>query len=56
MGSKVKSVQFGAKPKLTKKQIAQLRQRRINGELIRVLMKDYDVSKATVYRCLDTPK
>jgi len=30
----------------------QLRQRRENGELIRELMADYDISKATVYRYL----
>jgi hypothetical protein len=46
-------VQFGAQHKLTDEQIAELRQRRQQGELIRVLMKDYGISKATVYRYLD---
>lgn len=53
--AKDKGVQFGAKPKLNKKQVNELRQRRENGELIRVLMKEYSVSKATVYRYLDIP-
>ena len=46
-------VQFGVKPKLTDEQITELRQRRQNGELIRELMKDFGISKATVYRYLD---
>ena len=39
-------------PKLTAEQIAELRQRRQQGDLVRVLMRDYNVSKATVYRYL----
>ncbi len=50
--AKARGIQFGAQPKLTDEQIAQLRQRRQNGELIRDLMKDYKISKATVYRYL----
>jgi DNA invertase Pin-like site-specific DNA recombinase len=46
-------VQFGVKSKLTDEQITDLRQRRQNGELIRELMKDFGISKATVYRYLD---
>ena len=52
--AKDKGVQFGFSTKLNKKQVAELRQRRKNGELIRVLMKDYGVSKATVYRYFNT--
>ena len=52
--AKDKGVQFGAKPKLTHEQIAELRERRQDGELIRTLMKDYGLSKATVYRYLDS--
>ncbi len=51
--SKDRGVQFGSKPKLTAEQISELRLRRQNGELIRELMKDYGISKATVYRYLD---
>jgi len=38
--------------KLTTQQIAEMRQRRKQGVLIKTLMKDYDMSKATVYRYL----
>jgi DNA invertase Pin-like site-specific DNA recombinase len=51
--AKDRGVQFGAKPKLTDAQIAELHQRRQNGELIRELMADYGISKATIYRYLD---
>lgn len=50
--AKAQGVQFGAQRKLTDEQIIELRQRRENGELIRQLMKDYGISKATVYRYL----
>jgi DNA invertase Pin-like site-specific DNA recombinase len=43
---------FGRKKKLTHKQHDQLRQRREQGELIKNLMKDYNLSKASVYRYL----
>lgn len=51
--AKDQGVQFGAKSKLTDEQISELRLRRQNGELIRELMTDYGISKATVYRYLD---
>lgn len=50
--AKARGIKFGAQPKLTNEQIAELRQRRQNGELIRDLIKDYKISKATVYRYL----
>ena len=50
--AKSRGIQFGAKPKLTAEQIAELRHRRQQGDLIRVLMQDYNLSKATVYRYL----
>jgi DNA invertase Pin-like site-specific DNA recombinase len=50
--AKARGVQFGAQQKLTYEQITELRQRRQRGELIRVLMMDYGISKATVYRYL----
>ena len=50
--AKARGVQFGAQRKLTDEQIAELRQRRQKGELIRDLMKAYGLSKASVYRYL----
>lgn len=50
--AKDRGVQFGAKPKLTDEQIVELRQRRQKGVLIRELMHDYQISKATIYRYL----
>ncbi|WP_020560531.1 helix-turn-helix domain-containing protein [Thiofilum flexile] len=37
---------------LTKKQIIELQEKRGKGELIKTLMKDYDLSKTSVYRYL----
>ena len=51
--AKALGVQFGTQRKLSDEQIIELRQRRENGELIRDLMKAYDLSKASVYRYLD---
>ena len=51
--AKARGVQFGTQPKLSEEQIIELRQRRENGELIRELMRDYGISKATVYRYLE---
>ena len=50
--AKERGVRFGRKKKLTQEQIAELRNQRKGGTLIRTLMKDYDLSKATVYRYL----
>ncbi len=52
--AKGRGVHFGRKPSLTEGQIAELRKRREEGELIKMLMKDYKVSKATIYRYLNT--
>ena len=52
--AKERGVHFGRKKTLTEEQIADLRERRLEGELIKTLMKDYGISKATVYRYLDT--
>jgi DNA invertase Pin-like site-specific DNA recombinase len=51
--AKERGVQFGRKKSLTEGQTAELRRRRNEGELIKTLMKDYDISKATVYRYLN---
>jgi DNA invertase Pin-like site-specific DNA recombinase len=51
--AKERGVRFGATQKLTDAQIAELQQRREHGVLIKTLMADYKVSKATVYRYLE---
>jgi len=48
--AKERGVKFGRKKKLTKQQIVEMRERRKQGVLIKTLMKDYDLSKASVYR------
>lgn len=47
-----RGVQFGRKAKLTDEQIAELRQRRADGVLIKDLMSEFGLSKASVYRLL----
>jgi DNA invertase Pin-like site-specific DNA recombinase len=49
-----KGVQFGAKAKLTPKQVLQLKQRRDAGVKIKDLMSTYSLSKASVYRLLSS--
>jgi DNA invertase Pin-like site-specific DNA recombinase len=51
--AKERGVHFGRKKKLTIAQIAELQQRRKQGELIKTLMKEYGLSKASVYRYLN---
>jgi len=55
--AKARGVRFGAVHKLTSAQVKELQHRREQGELIRVLMADYGISKASVYRYLkaETP-
>ena len=47
-----RGVKFGAKPKLTSAQIAEMRDKRANGVLIKELMSEYRLSKASVYRLM----
>ncbi len=47
-----RGVKFGAKPKLTSAQIAEMRDKRANGVLIKDLMSEYRLSKASVYRLM----
>ena len=54
--ARARGVRFGAKRKLTNEQVAELRQRRQAGELIKTLMTDYKLSKATIYRYLEEDK
>ena len=50
--AKALGVKFGRKRKLTTQQIVDMRKRRKQGVLIKTLMKDYDLSKASIYRLL----
>ena len=51
--AKQQGVRFGRKKTLTTEQIAELRQRREQGVLIKTLIRDYRLSKASVYRYLE---
>ena len=50
--AKNQGVQFGKQPALTVDQIAELREKREQGTLIKDLMAEYNLSKATIYRYL----
>ncbi len=50
--AKDRGIQFGKRPALTADQIAELREKRKRGTLIRELIAEYSLSKATIYRCL----
>lgn len=52
--AKDRGVQFGKRPALTAEQIAELREKRAAGTLIKDLMAHYSLSKATIYRYLGT--
>lgn len=54
--AKEKGVAFGRKQTITDEQINELRARREKGVLIKTLMKDYNLSKASIYRYLKTRK
>lgn len=51
--AKERGVKFGKRKKLTPQQIADLQRRRNEGVLIKTLMNDYGISKASVYRYLN---
>ncbi len=50
--AKARGVQFGQKPKLTGDQVQELKRRRSDGVLVKDLMREYNLSKASVYRYL----
>ena len=50
--AKENKVRFGAKSKLNDEQIETMKQKRISGVLIKDLIKEYKISKASVYRLL----
>jgi DNA invertase Pin-like site-specific DNA recombinase len=52
--AKARGVRFGPKKRLTLEQVTELWQRRAQGDLIKILMQDYGLSKASVYRYLAT--
>ncbi len=51
--AKERGVHVGRSKKLTRQQRRELQQRRAQGELIKTLMKDYGLSKSSVYRYLN---
>jgi len=50
--AKENGVKFGAKAKLTKEQLEEMKEQREAGVLIKDLMKEYSLSKSSVYRLL----
>ena len=50
--AKARGVQFGQKHKLTTEQILEMQRKRDDGMLIKELMAEYSLSKASVYRYL----
>ncbi len=50
--AKARGVHFGPQRKLSEEQLIELKQRRESGELVKDLMDDYGISKATLYRYL----
>lgn len=50
--AKKRGVRFGAKPKLSQSQLEEMRRKRSEGALIKDLMSEYGLSKASVYRLL----
>ncbi len=48
--AKQRGVAFGRQKKLSDNDIQQLKEKRGRGTLIKDLMKDYDLSKASIYR------
>lgn len=49
-----RGVSFGRKKKLSTNDVAALRHKRADGALIKTLMTDYNLSKASIYRYLST--
>ncbi|MGZ8957948.1 MAG: recombinase family protein [Methylosarcina sp.] len=50
--AKDKGVKFGAKAKLSNQQLSEMKRKRSEGVLIKDIMAEYDLSKASVYRLL----
>ena len=54
--AKARGIRLGRKKDLTERECLELRQKRAQGSLIKTLMKEYKLSKATVYSYLDGVK
>lgn len=54
--AKKKGVRFGRRKTLNQQQIKELQKRRQQGELIKDLMRDFQLSKASIYRYLASTK
>jgi DNA invertase Pin-like site-specific DNA recombinase len=54
--AKEQGIAFGRKRTITETQIVELREKRQQGILIKALMKEYNLSKASVYRYLNADK
>jgi len=54
--AKARGVKLGREKRLTEQQCLELRRQREQGALIRTLMKDYNLSKASIYRYLGGTK
>ena len=54
--AKTRGVRLGREKSLTQQECLELRQKRQQGVLIKTLMKDYKLSKASVYRYLNGTK
>jgi DNA invertase Pin-like site-specific DNA recombinase len=54
--AKKNGVRFGAQRKLSEEQIKELKRKRKDGVLIKTLMQNYKLSKASVYRYLEASK
>ena len=52
--AKSRGIRFGRQPKLTDEQIAEMRKKRKEGVLIRELMVEFNLSKASIYRLLSS--
>ena len=51
--AKANGVQLGRRKNLTEEEQVELQQKRLDGALIKTLMEEYKLSKASVYRYLD---
>ena len=51
--AKQRGVAFGRQKKLSGEDVEQLKEKRVQGTLIKDLLKEYGLSKATIYRYLD---
>jgi DNA invertase Pin-like site-specific DNA recombinase len=53
--AKQRGVRFGRQKSLNPDEVAALRQKRKEGKTIKTLMAEFQLSKASIYRCLNQP-